>query len=115
MFILKGVNIYPMQIEQVIMTFPEVGQNYCILLENDGIGDVMRVQVEIRDEYFVEDMRCLQGLQKTIAQRLRDEILVTWNWCRATACPAAKARPCACTTTAPRSSLYGRIHRAGLV
>ena len=37
----------------------------------------MRVQVEIRDEYFVEDMRCLQGLQKTIAQRLRDEILVT--------------------------------------
>ena len=77
MFIIKGVNVYPMQIEQVIMTFPEVGQNYCILLENDGIGDVMRVQVEIRDEYFVEDMRCLQGLQKTIAQRLRDEILVT--------------------------------------
>ena len=77
MFIIKGVNVYPMQIEQVIMTFPEVGQNYCILLENDGIGDIMRVQVEIRDEYFVEDMRCLQGLQKTIAQRLRDEILVT--------------------------------------
>lgn len=77
MFIIKAVNVYPMQIEQVIMTFPEVGQNYCILLENDGIGDVMRVQVEIRDEYFVEDMRCLQGLQKTIAQRLRDEILVT--------------------------------------
>ncbi len=77
MFIVKGVNIYPMQIEQVIMTFPEVGQNYHILLENDGLGDVMRVQVEIRDEYFVEDMRILHNLQKTIAQRLRDEILVT--------------------------------------
>ena len=51
--------------------------NGLLWLENDGIGDVMRVQVEIRDEYFVEDMRCLQGLQKTIAQRLRDEILVT--------------------------------------
>lgn len=33
--------------------------------------------MEIRDEYFVEDMRSLQGLQKTIANRLRDEILIT--------------------------------------
>ena len=59
------------------MTFPEVGQSYLILLENDGIGDVMRVQIEVRDEFFVEDMRVLQNLQKNIAQRLRDEILIT--------------------------------------
>lgn len=59
------------------MTFPEVGQSYLIILENDGIGDVMRVQVEIRDEYFVEDMRVLHNLQKAITARLRDEILVT--------------------------------------
>ncbi len=77
MFIIKGVNVYPMQIEKVIMGFPEVGQNYLILLENDGLGDVMRVQVEVRDEYFVEDMRILHNLQNTIARRLRDEILVT--------------------------------------
>jgi phenylacetate-CoA ligase len=77
MFVIKGVNVYPMQIEQVIMTFREVGQNYLILLENDGISDVLRVQVEIRDEFFVEDMRVLQKLQKSIAQRLRDEILLT--------------------------------------
>ena len=77
MFIIKGVNIYPMQIEQVIMTFAEVGQSYLILLENDGLGDVMRVQIEIRDEHFVEDMRVLQNLQKAIASRLRDEILIT--------------------------------------
>ena len=77
MFIIKGVNVYPMQIEKIIMSFPEVGQNYLILLENEGLGDVMRVQVEVRDEFFVEDMRILQNLQKTIARRLRDEILVT--------------------------------------
>ena len=77
MFIIKGVNCYPMQVEQVIMTFPEVGQNYLILLENDGIGDVMRVQIEVREECFVEDMRVLRNLQQAIAARLRDEILVT--------------------------------------
>ncbi len=77
MLIIKGVNVYPMQIEQVIMTFPEVGQNYLILLENQGVADQMRVQVEIRDEYFADDMRVMQQLQKRIANRLRDEILLT--------------------------------------
>ncbi|MCR5563376.1 MAG: phenylacetate--CoA ligase [Desulfovibrio sp.] len=77
MFIVKGVNIYPMQIEQVIMTFKEVGQNYLIQLENDGLGDVLRVKVEIREEFFVEDMRKLRDIQSRIARRLRDEILVT--------------------------------------
>ncbi|MDR1660527.1 MAG: phenylacetate--CoA ligase [Desulfovibrio sp.] len=77
MFIIKGVNVYPMQIEEVIMTFPEVGQNYLILLENDGVSDIMRVQVEVRDECFVEDMRILQNLQNAIARRLRAEILLT--------------------------------------
>lgn len=77
MFIIKGVNIYPMQVEQVIMSFPEVGQNYLITLENDGLADVIKVHVEIREEFFVEDMRQLQNIQKNIARRLRDEILVT--------------------------------------
>lgn len=77
MFIIKGVNIYPMQIEQVVMSFPEVGQNYLIVLENDGMADTIKVQVEVREGYFVEDMRILTNLQKTIARRLRDEILVT--------------------------------------
>ncbi|MCR5813183.1 MAG: phenylacetate--CoA ligase [Desulfovibrio sp.] len=77
MMIVKGVNIYPMQIEQVIMGFEEVGKNYLIQLENDGFGDVLRVKVEIRDEYFVEDMRQLHKVQQKIARALKDEILVT--------------------------------------
>ena len=77
MFIIKGVNIYPMQIEQVIMGFEEVGKNYLIQLENDGLGDIMRVKVEIRDSFFVEDVRSLQKVQQKIARALKDEILIT--------------------------------------
>jgi phenylacetate-CoA ligase len=77
MFIIKGVNIYPMQIEQVIMARPEVGQNYLIVLESDGPKEDLKVKVEIRDEYFVEDMRALKSLQQQIARRLQNEILVT--------------------------------------
>jgi len=77
MIILKGVNIYPMQIERVLMDFPEVAENYLIVLENDGLRDSMTIKVEIREEHFVEDMRVLHALQSTLARTLRDEILVT--------------------------------------
>ena len=77
MFIIKGCNVYPLQIEQVLMNFPEVGDNYLIYLEQVNNMDVLRVQVEIRTEFFVEDMRVLTGLQKKIASDLRGEILLT--------------------------------------
>ena len=77
MIIVKGVNIYPMQVERVLMAYPEVGQNYLIVLERDGLKDTMKVQVEIREESFVEDMRVLRGLQETIGRALKDEILIT--------------------------------------
>jgi phenylacetate-CoA ligase len=77
MMILKGVNIYPMQIEQCLMGMPEVGQNYLIELVTEGVTDQLKVKVEIKDEYFVEDMRALQGLQKKIAKNLCNEILLT--------------------------------------
>ncbi|WP_415717660.1 phenylacetate--CoA ligase family protein [Maridesulfovibrio sp.] len=77
MLILKGVNIYPMQIEKIIMGIPEVGQNYLIELINEGLMDQIRVKVEIKEEHFIEDMRALQGIQKKISSMLRDEILIT--------------------------------------
>lgn len=77
MMIVKGVNIFPMQIEGILMAMPEVGQNYQIILEREGFIDNIRIKVEIRDEFFVEDMRQLAILQKRIASKLRDEILVT--------------------------------------
>ena len=77
MLIIKGVNIYPMQVEQVLMAMPEVGENYLIELFTVEYIDQIRVKVEIKEEFFEEDMRALQKLQKKITDRLRDELLVT--------------------------------------
>ncbi|MBO4312479.1 MAG: phenylacetate--CoA ligase, partial [Desulfovibrionaceae bacterium] len=77
MIIVKGVNIYPMQVEGVLMGFKEVGKNYLIVLERDGLKDTMRVKVEVREEAFVEDMRHLTNLKERIAGALFDEILIT--------------------------------------
>ena len=77
MLIIKGVNVYPMQIEQVLMSIEEVGENYVIEIYNDGIMDDLRVKVEVLSAYFVEDMRVLRALQQRIATKLRNEILFT--------------------------------------
>jgi len=77
LIIIKGVNIYPMQIEAALMELPEVGANYLIELTREGSIDQMRVKVEVKEEFFVEDMRALAKLRDKITRRLRDEILVT--------------------------------------
>ena len=77
MLIIKGVNIFPIQVEQTLMEIPQVGQNYLIILERaDGI-DMMRIQVEMRSEIFEEDMRYLKALEQKITRELRNELLIT--------------------------------------
>lgn len=77
MFIIKGVNIFPIQVEQVLMNIPEVGNNYVIILERENNIDSMTIRVEVNDKIFVEDMRQLQRIQKKIAHELRGELLIT--------------------------------------
>lgn len=77
MIIIKGVNIFPMQVERVLMGIPEVGQNYLIVLERMGYLDQLKVKVEVKSEFFVEDMRVLKKLQDRVAGLLRDELLIT--------------------------------------
>lgn len=77
MFIIKGVNIFPMQVEQVLMNIPEVGNNYMIVLEREHNVDDMVVRVEMTDKIFVEDMRHLQRLQQKITHDLKSELQIT--------------------------------------
>ena len=72
-----GITPQLMQVEKTLMSMPEVGQNYLIVLERDGYLDQMRVKVEIKNEFFVEDMRELKQLQERIGAKLRDELLIT--------------------------------------
>ncbi len=77
MFILKGVNIFPMQVERLLMSLPEVGTNYLILLDRDGYTDRMTVKVEVTPEVFGGAPGELLQLQQRIAHVLREELLVT--------------------------------------
>ncbi len=76
MIVLKGVNIFPIQIEQILMQYKELGSNYLITLDTEGSNDNMTVEVELA-QGFTDDITVLQRLQQNIARALHDEILLT--------------------------------------
>lgn len=76
MMILKGVNIFPIQIEKILLGFPELGTDYLITLETVDGGDIMTVDVELA-RLDTDDYTQLQGLAKEITRQLKDEILIT--------------------------------------
>jgi phenylacetate-CoA ligase len=77
MFILKGVNIFPLQIDTTLMNIPEVGTNYLIVLERENFEDRMIVRVEVRPQFFSGDLWQLERLRKQITEALKSELLVT--------------------------------------
>ena len=76
MIILKGVNIFPIQIETILMQFQELASDYLITLDTLEDNDVMYVDVEMKDMY-IDDFSKLQALTKEITRQLHDEILIT--------------------------------------
>ena len=76
MIILKGVNIFPIQIEKILLQFKELATDYLITLDTDDTGDFMTVEVEI-NQLFTDDYARLDKLKKEITRQLKDEILVT--------------------------------------
>lgn len=76
MIILKGVNIFPIQIETILLQFKELGSDYLITLETAESNDEMTVEVEL-SQLFTDDYGRLQALTREITRQLKDEILVT--------------------------------------
>ena len=72
----QGCQHLPMQVEKVLVQFPELGSNYLITLETISNQDEMIVEVELSDlstDNYIE----LEKVRKAISRRLKDEILVT--------------------------------------
>ena len=76
MIVLRGVNIFPIQVEQVLMRYKELGSNYLITLKTDEVNDSMTVEVELAQSY-TGGHDAQKALAKSITSRLHDEILIT--------------------------------------
>jgi len=77
MLIIKGVNIFPIQIEKKLMEIPGVGNDFLIVLEREGYNDRMTVKVEVGQDFFDGDVLHLEKLRRRITEDLRSDILIT--------------------------------------
>ncbi len=74
MIIWKGVNIFPNQIESVLMGVKEMEGAYLVILETENDVDTMTVQVETREDFLRGDKG--QALGNRIGDSLQSELLV---------------------------------------
>lgn len=76
MLIINGVNVFPSQIEEVIMKVPEVGTNYQIHVEKSGSLDKLIVKVEIYSKMFSGEARQLDAIKGKIKDELKASISI---------------------------------------
>ncbi|MFP4558314.1 MAG: phenylacetate--CoA ligase family protein [Archaeoglobaceae archaeon] len=78
MLIVRGVNVFPSQIEHALMQVPEVGEHYMITLDREENGlDVMTIQVEVKEEAFTGKVNDILNLERKIANTLKSSLNVT--------------------------------------
>jgi phenylacetate-CoA ligase len=76
MLIINGVNVFPSQIEEVIMKIPEVGTNYQIYVEKQGSLDKLIVKVELYSKMFLGEAKQIDKLKSKISDELRASITI---------------------------------------
>jgi phenylacetate-CoA ligase len=70
MIILRGVNIFPSQVEAALLAVEGTTPHYQIVLTNDGVMDDMEVQVELTPEVFSDQVGALEDLKKRLGQSI---------------------------------------------
>jgi phenylacetate-CoA ligase len=76
MLIINGVNVFPSQIEEVIMAMREVGNNYLIEIDKEGVLDRLTVRTEVGPDIFTDDARPLNALRERIRETLQASITI---------------------------------------
>jgi phenylacetate-CoA ligase len=77
MLIIRGVNVFPSQIEHVLVGIEGVEPHYQIVVEREGNLDTMQVRVEVSEDIFSDEVRVLENLAKRIQVEIKDLLGVT--------------------------------------
>ncbi len=76
MLIIRGVNVFPSQIEQVITTFPEIAAQYQIILSTKGPLDHVQLEVETVPEFPIDEIRKLEDVKRRLASELKSNLQI---------------------------------------
>jgi phenylacetate-CoA ligase len=79
MLVIRGVNVFPSQIEAVLAGIPGLGAQYQIVVDRVGSLDTIEVQAEVSEELFAnaDEVRVLQNLERRIVKDITEYLGIT--------------------------------------
>lgn len=77
MLIIRGVNVFPSQIESVLFNIEGVEPHYQLIVDRDGTLDTLEVQVEVNEQTFSDEIKVLQNLSQQIRHSIKEMLGVT--------------------------------------
>ncbi|MDD4567105.1 MAG: AMP-binding protein, partial [Methanoculleus chikugoensis] len=77
MLIVRGINVFPSQVEHALLEIPEVGRHFQIVVDRKGALDNMLVRVEVSEEAFSDKITELMVIKKVVEHRLRSSLNVS--------------------------------------
>jgi phenylacetate-CoA ligase len=79
MLIIRGVNVFPSQIESVLLEMSETEPHYLLIVEREGTLDILKVMVEVQEQFFSDEVRELEALKKKITQNIQNTLGISVN------------------------------------
>ena len=76
MLIIRGINVFPSQVESVILEMQEFEPQYMLIVDRVNNLDTLEVQVEVRKDYFSDDIGSMLALKKKLADKLKSVISI---------------------------------------
>ena len=76
MLIIRGINVFPSQVESVILDMPEFEPHYQLIVDRVNNLDTLQVLVEVRKEYLSDEISRMLALKKRLADKLKSVLTV---------------------------------------
>jgi phenylacetate-CoA ligase len=77
MLIIRGVNVFPSQIESVLLGIEGLEPHYELIVDREGTLDTLEIHVEVSEKIFSDEVRALQNIEKRISKDIKDYLGVT--------------------------------------
>ena len=77
MLIIRGVNVFPSQIESVLMEMQNVEPHYQLVVDREGQLDILTVMVEVSESMFSDEVKTLQNMEQEITKNIKDYLGVS--------------------------------------
>lgn len=74
MLIIRGVNVFPSQIESVLLEMSETEPHYLLIVEREGNLDTLKLMVEVREQFFSDEIKELESLKRKIKNNIQSTL-----------------------------------------